>query len=44
VEYYYVSPFVQKEAIEIVVKGLNSQVQSQESLLKKLTIFIAEIS
>jgi hypothetical protein len=35
---------VQKEAIEIVVKGLNSQVQSQESLLKKLTIFIAEIS
>ncbi len=44
VEYYYVSPFVQKEAIEIVVKGLISQVQSQESLLKKLTIFIAEIS
>ncbi len=43
VEYYYVSPFVQKEAIEIVVKGLTSQVQSQESLLKKLTIFIAEI-
>jgi hypothetical protein len=40
----YVSPFVQKEAIEIVVKDLNSQVQSQESLLKKLTIFIAEIS
>jgi hypothetical protein len=35
---------VQKEAIEIVVKGLNSQVQSQESLLKKLNIFIAEIS
>jgi hypothetical protein len=42
---FIMSPHLcKKKQIEIVVKGLISQVQSQESLLKKLTIFIAEIS